>query len=446
MIRENFYCKDNAKILEDLLKKESISISKLSTILCPIIWHSTQGVPEFEETANLEILQRRFLKYKNQLDCIINNHTITRKTCKHVAHGNCIDQKPIELQHKLKQLCFSLLDPRNKDNVTKNTLIRPSYIITLLIENGHLPETLYRLPRNLNLAIESRALPLAAFNKCIATYYEQYSDKYLPLKESDHEILEQFIHLPINYSEDLPALWTYKELKKRWSSQTNIDVLSQCLKGHLGAYIKVSGHFSSSDYYCRSLYTPNTDINTLATYNCGNPFYKKRYNGLERIILIDVENLSVTGKIKQNAEILFPLQTTDFETKFHIERRLHSRKDYIEINLDHLCFVKEEVIAIEENNRRTKIKTNNNLTNSASVAIAEKNHDDTNVHEKFIWNDFYNRTNGKIIEDLLDRDSVSLNELFNLFFSKTTQAKIDNINFNPLDVDLQKIIQTVRES
>lgn len=335
---DNPYSEDNATIIKSLItESSSISIANFSKVLF---------------SGNLKNIKKHLIKLAK------------------IKKGDRNFSYPF---HQPKQ-----------ETITENTLIEPYAAINRLIDDGVLPITLKRLPRDPSIAAWTffckARLPenLETAFEYSHDYYPEHAEKYEPLISQNAEAIDNLVKTPANFSEECPPLWSYIELKERWKNNAILDVFSQCFTGKLGAYFKISNRNTSSYYVETKHYGAQETLNLLMSYNCGNPFYKKRYLGLERLTLHDVNTLFHHSVIKQPPTIsIFPLQTTDMETKFHLRRNLVSQTEdgFININIDDLVFLREEVIAIEERNNAELGRTHD-ATPLSSQVIEKTNRED----------------------------------------------------------------------
>ena len=193
----------------------------------------------------------------------------------------------------------------------------------------------------------------------ISNYYPEYDD-LLP---------EEIIKSEKNYVGEMPITLTYKELKERWREKykwPESKINDFCFNNKLGAYLIMDEQYISTS---SNLYSVN-GITTHRKGNCGNPFYLKRYKGLERLIVKDsaesniaLEKLFINKKLslcfesRDGTEHYYAniLQSTDIETKFYIVREIDSLRKEKEIKLTDVVFIEEEIKNLETKEEERKI-------------------------------------------------------------------------------------------
>ena len=180
-------------------------------------------------------------------------------------------------------------------------------ILSLMISKKILPTEICRLPRLKN---EPSCINI------IPDYYEDHLDYN---SAANHEI----VFYCKNYCSTEPLTLTYSEAIKRMTKYGHPESL---LKIHaknksVGVYIQVAEESILTDDQMKR--TSTQSIAYFLNANSGNPSYKKRYKGLERLALADV-NALFNGKsifIKDyDIRNSLAVQATDIETKYHLQR------------------------------------------------------------------------------------------------------------------------------
>ena len=313
---QDFYCEDNGKIIRELIKSKSILIEEFVEIMCL----EDLGY-DYRQIMDSEDFKKRFIS-EGKLICIEG-------------------------------------------------------VLEDFINKQILPITIKRLPRDLGYAIATGNFP--ENTNYIKDYYPEYAKSYYLISKDDAQAIDELIRKPLNYSRELPSLWSYNDLNERWKNNHQLEIFSECSKIRLGAYLKVSQRAQSA-YYVKTSYWKESSLQLLSIDNLGNPFYLKRYEGLERLSLHDIHTLFHHSHIKQSSAIsIFLLQATDLEKKFHIKRNLYPSGKYIHIDINDIVFLAEEVEKIERecnaDQANTSIKTNkavNNQTEKSTEKTAMK--------------------------------------------------------------------------
>ena len=252
--------------------------------------------------------------------------------------------------------------------INGNCQFKSDAILSLLISEKLLPVEIYRLPRFSKEIIK--------FDP-IETYCNTCSD-------ASHIISENSEY----YASCPPMILTYDEtidhFKKNGKNEN--ELWQACFNNTLGAYLKISHkNISVTSIPNNKIAWPNK-----RRANCGNPFYLKRYNGLEKLLIKESdsrlslealwknERLQIFMNIGENGVLEHApydnfLQTTDIETKFHLIRSLKSFNGKKSIEISNLVFLEEEVkniaktfrreAAIYEPSSADKIIENNNWKN-----------------------------------------------------------------------------------
>lgn len=320
----NFYSEKNAKIIEIILDSDSISIAELSKRFFSraAALLSSPSKPSSSTIADsaqiLKFFQSLFEKWKDE-----------------IANGKRV----------LDPFKETLCDPSDQNRaITEATFLKPEWAIQTLLGEGFFPKELKRLPRLIAENIYSEINP---------NYYESYGYEY---GKGDSQSLIKIIQSKENYEDRTPRYLSYEKLKKRWKDKAENEISSLCFENKLTAYLPVSEKDVSSSL-------SNDHLSICRQKNCGNPSYSKRYKGLEKLILKeipvnrgrDLEALWTSSiKIKSDITLNINLQSTDIETKFHIQRVLVSstfsrKKDEStnEIKKEDLVFLVTEVENIE---------------------------------------------------------------------------------------------------
>lgn len=311
---KNFYSKENANILEAIIKEDFLSVKELSEIFCPI------PIDKDGREIGLEDI----LSYFNELN---------------PAQKECLTTH------------FS-----TPQRITKKQNVRLDYALKFLIQARLLPEKIYRLPRDLNRAIEMGLLPEETkHSDLIPDYYENF---------------EAYNWVNIQPCIEPSTLLTYQELQKKLVDFSKDEILMHCINGKLGAYYRVA-----SGKIKLETVSYNTNISELAAYNCGNPFYKTRYDGLEKLTISVLKDMRTNPTTEyKGVEHILPVlprifQTTDIETKLHYKRNVYCKK--IEIKIENLVFLMDEVKDIEkELDKNDSIQAKSK--NIAPTTIAKK--------------------------------------------------------------------------
>jgi hypothetical protein len=265
---KNFYTRKNAKIIEKILIAEKINLSALMELTASYAKFINKSYKD-EEVLNL------FYK-------VIHD--------KEANHGD---------------YSWLVSDINYKGGaVTKKIQLFSAQALNKLIMGGFLPKELNRLPRESNSNIGFKII-----------------DSYYPDCQSILDSKELIKH-PLNYSKK-PAVFNYDTVQKRWLQlgfpDNQIELC--CMDNRLGAYIEVSEIQIFSDF--------DNDFYFISCLqrNCGNPFYVRRYEGLERLKVIgdfgfDLQKIFNQGAIEIKSHLLSELQLTDMESKCHLRRTI----------------------------------------------------------------------------------------------------------------------------
>lgn len=309
---QNFYSEKNARIIEELIDRYAITIDELTIILFPRARHFNAGAKDFDpkkSTAPEEIIKSF-------------NATFT------IWHEN-----PEIYTYEFDKI---LVNAGDRDKIVRGTtLLRPEIAISLLINNKLLPWELDRLPREAENKRNFKINP---------DYYSECADFF-------YKHPDEIIKFSSNCSDKWPKIVTYEELKDNCQQKgLNEDEIWQALFSNaLGAYLK------ASESNIKTHRTHNTCLSINRKLNCGNPFYLTRYAGLERLVVneddshISLKKLRINESIplryskKRRIVLETYLQTTDLESKFHIQRTLQSFNGKDEIKIRDLVFLEGEV-------------------------------------------------------------------------------------------------------
>jgi hypothetical protein len=312
---DNFYIESNAKIIENLLDRDSISIAELSTSFFPrsVSFPSDpQGFcPQAATTPDeiLKFFKNEFESWEsNRFEAMLSNST--------------------EINRSIRGAL----------------LIKSEPAVQILLNAGLLPKEIKRLPRFFSQQIDFEINP---------TYYESYGYKY---GEHIDAALKDIIKSKANYYSQTPRYLSYTELKEKWINmgKANNEIAVLCLEKKLNAYLHVAEKHVIISFQ-------DQHISICRQKNCGNSSYLKRYEGLEKLIIrdnplghcCDLNNLfssdSSSIQIRNDIRHSIDLQSTDIETKFHIQRKLSSLNGKNIINKEDLVFLVEEVENIESN-------------------------------------------------------------------------------------------------
>jgi hypothetical protein len=233
-------------------------------------------------------------------------------------------------------------------------------ILALMIREGGLPVELCRLPR-LNKDVRGFHI--------IPDYYD------LDYATSDIDKITQH---PVNYSGTLPLTLTYLEVIKLLEKHGHpISLLkNHVLQEAIGVYIQVEERSIINDIQTRRF--SNQSIEIFRELNCGNPLYTKRYKGLERlkqtdaVTLFDGRPIFIKDNGKYDLRNYFDVQTTDLETKYHMQRHVTScvqieengdRKTSNEIRLKDTLYLSDDINAIILCEQQSRKETNEDIYN-----------------------------------------------------------------------------------
>ena len=210
-------------------------------------------------------------------------------------------------------------------------------ILPVLIKTGDLPTEICRLPRykrqDINFGIE-----------IISDYYEKQCKYSVTLTHVAPELIDEIVKNEANYSPDIPITLTYSEAVK-WLSDSRLPksiIAKYAKERRIGVYLEVTDehvYTTSVMHFCRQ------SITYFRLFNCGNPYYKLRHPGLERLQQTEIEILFGNQPIRIRTEIrnYIGLQTTDLETKFHLQREIHYKAKNIFSLEDGVVFLKEDI-------------------------------------------------------------------------------------------------------
>lgn len=255
-------------------------------------------------------------------------------------------------------------------------------IISLLIQNGDLPEAIRRLPRLANKEI-------------LSAYY----DDLLDYKSSTDE---EIIFCEANYCPSEPRTLTHFESIKLLAEHG----LEESLLRNIPLYLRVKGEYVRNNRQLRQ----SSNFTLLREANCGNASYKKRYKDIERLHDETSDNLyqgqiiriKTSDRIYQGQAIhiktigiekikngdgnhtygtsiarSLEVQTTDLETKFHLKRQIISCGQRMpdgtyrnQFELKNTCRLREDVEAlILEHTSKIQISEQSETTNFLDISI-----------------------------------------------------------------------------
>jgi hypothetical protein len=279
-------------------------------------------------------------------------------------------------------------------------------ILSLMIDNGVLPAQICRLPRLNKEQIGFDVIP---------DYYEKQWDYN---STTDDEIV---FHVK-NYCTATPLTLTYSEAISRVSQSGHPQSL---IKTHakdkkLPVYLQVPEDSVINDSQMKRL--SRQSIEYFRESNCGNPSYSKRYNGLERLTQSSINTLfdGKTIRIKDNEHCMRKLavQTTEIETKYHLQRYIKSCIQIAENGLNYASNdfqLKDTVYLLEDievliicsaqDAQRVQV-TNEEIYNGIEL---------TQQEISILWNEIPNETapeRNQRIKDMTDRHKKSLEQQF----------------------------------
>lgn len=259
---DNFYSPTNAVIIEKLLDQQHTSFSNIVKIFAIDI---NKNIDKHNLSGNL------IKKWGNQNDYLID-------LCRMIYHEDY--EEDINASH-----------------------VHVDHTLALLIRAGDLPAEICQLPR----------LPKDRINFNINQHYYNEYCKY-----SDEPI--DIVKNKINYCTQPPITLAYDEVIKHLSdNRLPASTLGDyARKKQIGVYLNVPEEYT----FIPRLGGFKQSVEFFRHYNCGSPSYTKRYKNLERFKAKDVDLLFSNQSVVIRHEIQRQLyvETTDMETKFHLER------------------------------------------------------------------------------------------------------------------------------
>lgn len=343
-IGDNFYSRENARIIEELLEVKNIRVYELYGIFFLKNMKCNLGDANFPQQITLENLLTYF------------NKTITEWAKSHYKRLFPEDDEfsNVEIWEAAEKDVAKYLLPDGGIVVSTETRVCVEQAVSALIIAKILPKKILRLPRlsSLDCGFEP-----------IDTYYPEYA--YIEDPRQIVAVSEN--NLPS------PKLFNYGTVKDRWlklgTADNQIELF--CMDNRIGVYIK-----ASEDSIVTAWINGSTQLSLYTTFNCGNPYYLKRLLGFERLNIkndpygFDLKNLFVKKSLKIDSHLLCEVQATDLETKYHIRRTLKSispssRTEAVchDIKLEDLYFLKDEVINLEEELRKSTLENDKNKSN-----------------------------------------------------------------------------------
>ena len=248
--------------------------------------------------------------------------------------------------------------------------------------------------------------------------YEEEYNNLVANKNITKELIDTIIKASSNFINKSPVTLTHDEAKRKLEKN---DLPESLLKialeeGKIGAYLNIEQQYvftaSVSKYATQS-------IGYFCKLNCGNPHYKTRYPNLEKLTVKTIKELYSRSKVHIKTEIqgYLPVETTDFETKFHLEREINSFNDRNVINLKDIIYLQEDInmiinekTCINDSHKNLKIQpditsdksqkrkspiTTIKLNKLVSYFINETEHDSYYKFYNLMTNDYLYKGKGK---------------------------------------------------
>lgn len=319
---KDFYSKDNAKILEDFLDRQVVEFGEIVNSLFPYTLEEQKR--KFTHRAVFDLFNKQFSEWLGE----IFNALPASFIC--ILMPDSIEMLGFKLLSRLpSRMPFNPFPSVIKSSedfycaIRKHTKVFADPVLAILISNEYLPDEIRRL---------ARMTPEKFGGEFNENCYQ----------ELDNLSNDEVVGSPMNFSDKMPRLLTFEEVKRNTEKFKAVDdIFKAMLANRIGTYIKIESQYvvGSGIRFARRGYPSLYRIG-----NCGNPFYLKRYNSLERLSVEQVKKIWVNGYVKlgshhfQNA-----VQSTDIETKFHIERTLKSFGDKMKIEISDLFFLEEEI-------------------------------------------------------------------------------------------------------
>lgn len=344
----DFYYRNNAKIVESLLDREVVEFGEIVDSFFPYTLNGQQK------------------KISGQMVFDLFNHQFSAWL------GDIFNALPacficIQIPDAIEKIDFQILSTlpnrialnpfphviKSQDDfyndIQKCTKVYADPILSILISNEFLPEEIRRLAR-------------LSTTQCGFVYNENYYQELDSL--SNDEVVSSFLNL----SGEVPKLLSFEEVKGSIEEFKTVDDIFQAMfSNRIGAYIKINPEYviSSGIRFVRRGYP-----SLYRMGNCGNPLYLKRYNCLERLTQKQIKELWINGHIKLDSyHFQNSVQQTDIEAKFHIERTIKSFNDKMKIKVSDLIFLKEELK--QKNPKPVKIPEGDHWTVLARVVADE---------------------------------------------------------------------------
>lgn len=318
----DFYSKDNAKIVEGFLDRQVVEFGEIVNSFFPDTLEEQKK--KVTHRAIFDLFNKQFSAWL----CEIFNALPASFIC--VLLPESIEMLGFELLSRLpSRMAFNPFPSVIKSPedfycaLRTHTKVFADPVLAILISNEYLPDEIRRL---------ARLTPEQFGSEFIENYYQ----------ELDNLSNDEVVGSPMNSSDEMPRLLTFEEVKRNTEKfKTVDDIFKAMLANRIGAYIKIESEYvvGSGIRFVRRGYPSLYRIG-----NCGNPLYLKRYNCLERLSIEQVKKIWINGHVKlgshhfQNA-----VQSTDIEAKFHIERTLKSFGDKMKIEISDLLFSDEEI-------------------------------------------------------------------------------------------------------
>ena len=279
---DNFYCKHNATIIENLLDRETVKFGELVDLFFPRL---VEGEKTITKQVVIELFETKLGEWRRELIKAWPAYFLYSFIPETIAQ---LDSSFMSVLYKLSvfsPLPILIVSAENYfDDLKNNTEIFVDPILALLVTHNLLPDELRRLPR---LSQEQCGFLI---NK-----------NYYP--ELDTLINDGIEESPINSIAAMPVLLNYEELKETENKfKTENDIFKDLLANNIGAYIKVKPEcvFSTSIRFVSRGY-----LSFYRRGNCGNPYYVKPYKFLERLSLEQVNELWIDWRVNLKTIYIF---------------------------------------------------------------------------------------------------------------------------------------------
>jgi len=289
---ENVYAVENAAILEILLDRKVVPFCELVEIFFP---NDTEKLDDYSYLINL-------IRPWEWIDALWGI------MCQDILSFE------LPLSYFTKEyfyfwFCYMLQEYYIPNFGEAQLQVYTDKILARMIREGILPAEICRLPR---LNKDSIGFTV------IDNYYEKILDYNI-------SSIDEIVRHEVNCSLE-PVTLTYieaiKRLEQNGCPKSLIEIYARQEKNSV--YLQVA---DESINYCHQMRQfAKQSIEYFSTANCGNPFYKKRYRRLERLTQNTVDKLfnGVPIHIKNDISSGLKVQTTDIETKYHLERYIKS--------------------------------------------------------------------------------------------------------------------------